>query len=258
MIRVLIVDDEPLPCERIRDLLGVHPTVEVLGVRHDGASAIEAVRTLEPDLLFLDIRMPDMDGFEVIEALGPERTPAVVFVTAFDEFALKAFDVHAVDYLLKPIDARRFHTAVQRALVEGPCRAAARSSLGGLVGRVHRDRGPAERLVLRTGARVHVVPMDAIDRFEAAQNYVRVFASGEEHLARVTLRSLTARLDGARFVQVHRSVIVALHAIRRVDPTDHGEYRVTLRDASCIKVSRSYAAALRARLAALPGTDRTR
>ncbi len=242
-LRILVVDDEALARERIVTLLGDRAGIEVLGECADGLEAVEQIAKRKPDLVFLDVQMPGLDGFEVLAALASndaEPLPVPVFVTAYDEYALKAFEVNAVDYLLKPIDSERFEEALARAtrMVQGGDRSRV---LGAL------DRRPtrARRLVGRRGSGFVVVPHDEIERNEAAGNYLRVFSSDGEALVRCTMKAMEARLDPAHFLRIHRSTLVHLAHARSVTPTGHGEFEVVLTSGKRLKCSRAYGTALR-------------
>lgn len=245
-MRVLIVDDEPIARRGIRRQLQSEADVEVIGECGDGAAAIDAITELAPDLVFLDIQMPEVGGFEVVDAIGVARMPAVVFVTAYDEHALRAFDVHAVDYVLKPIDRHRFRTAVERArrrLAHAPGQldrriAAALEELG----RPAHDY--AKRLAIKGDGRVILVNVDEVDRLEAAGNYVEVHSGGRHHLVRETMARLEARLDPARFVRISRSSIVNAIRVRELQPMFNGDFVVVLRDGTKVAGSRRYRAAL--------------
>jgi two-component system LytT family response regulator len=246
VIRVLIVDDEPIARRGIRQQLRVEADVEIIGECGDGAAAIDAISELAPDLVFLDIQMPEVGGFDVVEAIGVARMPAVVFVTAYDEHALRAFDVHAVDYVLKPIDRHRFRTAVERArrrLAHAPGELDRRIAAAlGELGRPARDY--ARRLAIRSDGRVTLVDVDQVDRLEAAGNYVEVHSGARHHLLRETMASLEARLDPARFVRVSRSSIVNADRVRELQPMFNGDFVVVLRDGTKVAGSRRYRAAL--------------
>lgn len=247
MIRVLIVDDEPIARRGLRHQLRSEAGIEVVGECGDGAAAIDAITGLAPDLIFLDIQMPEVGGFDVVEAIGVARMPAVVFVTAYDEHALRAFDVHAVDYVLKPIDGNRFRIAVERARrrlalataqVDRSRIAAALEELGRPV------HDYAKRLAIKGDGRVILVDVDDVDRFEAAGNYVEVHSGARHHLLRETMTSLEARLDPARFVRVSRSSIVNAARVRELQPMFSGDFAVVLRDGTKVAGSRRYRAAL--------------
>ncbi|HEX9981742.1 MAG TPA: LytTR family DNA-binding domain-containing protein [Thermoanaerobaculia bacterium] len=251
MIRVLIVDDEPIARRGIRQRLQGEADLEVVGECGDGAAAIEAITELAPDLVFLDIQMPEVGGFDVIEAIGVARMPAVIFVTAYDEHALRAFDVHAVDYVLKPIDRHRFRTAVKRARRRLAHRAGEQRAPGQLdrriaaalaeLGRPAPDY--AKRLAIKGDGRVILVDVDEVDRLEAAGNYVEVHSGARHHLVRDTMASLEARLDPARFVRVSRSSIINADRVRELQPMFNGDFVVVLRDGTKISGSRRYRAA---------------
>jgi two-component system LytT family response regulator len=246
MIRVLIVDDEPIARRGIRQQLRGEADVEIIGECGDGAAAIEAITELAPDLVFLDIQMPEVSGFDVVEAIGVARMPAVIFVTAYDEHALRAFDVHAVDYVLKPIDRHRFRTAVERArrrLAEGPGDLDRRIAAAlGELGRPANDY--PKRLAIKGDGRVILVDVDEVDRLEAAGNYVEVHCGARHHLLRGTMASLEGRLDPARFVRVSRSSIVNADRVRELQPMFNGDFVVVLRDGRKVAGSRRYRAAL--------------
>lgn len=249
MIRVLIVDDEPIARRGIRQQLRGEADVEVIGECGDGAAAIDAITELAPDLVFLDIQMPEVGGFDVVEAIGVARMPAVVFVTAYDEHALRAFDVHAVDYVLKPIDRHRFRTAVERARrrvehapgeLDSHLNRRIAAALGEL-GRPAHDY--AKRLAIKGDGRVILVDVDEVDRLEAAGNYVEVHSGARRHLVRETMASLEARLDPARFVRVSRSSIVNAARVRELQPMFNGDFVAVLRDGTKVAGSRRYRAA---------------
>ena len=257
MIRVLIVDDEPIARRGIRQQLRGEADIEVIGEYGDGAAAIDAITGLAPDLVFLDIQMPEVGGFDVVEAVGVARMPAVIFVTAYDEHALRAFDVHAVDYVLKPIDRHRFRTAVERArrrLAHAPGQQLEKRELSldsqfnrriaaalAELGRPAHDY--AKRLAIKGDGRVILVDVDEVDRLEAAGNYVEVHSGARHHLVRETMASLEARLDPARFVRVSRSSIVNGTRVRELQPMFNGDFVVVLRDGTKVAGSRRYRAA---------------
>jgi two-component system LytT family response regulator len=249
-LRVLVVDDEPLARERLRSLLAAEPEVALVGECHDGQAAIDAIRALAPDLVFLDVQMPEVTGFDVLAALAPQEAPAVVFVTAFDHYALDAFEVHALDYLLKPFDRERFARALDRArahLVRGDH--ATEQKLVALLEDVRAARRGVKRLVVRERGRVFFLKVESIDWIEAAGNYARVHVGKDEHLLRETMKTLEARLDPAVFVRIHRSAIVNLERVRELVPSCHGEFVVLLAGGAELTSSRGYGEPLR-RLAA--------
>ena len=245
-LRALIVDDEPLARERIRALLAQDPDVSLAGECRNGKEAVKAIREERPDLVFLDVQMPGPDAFAVIQEVGPARMPAVVFVTAYDRYALKAFDVHAVDYLLKPFDAARFHEALRRARaqIDAAGRAEAERKLAALIRELSAAAG-GERLAVRSAGRVSFVGVDEIDYVEACGNYVRLHCGGERHLMRETLSGLEGRLPARRFARIHRSTLVNLDRIKELQPLFHGDWAVVLRSGARLTLSRSYRERLR-------------
>lgn len=245
MIRVLIVDDEAPARRRLRTLLSREREIELVGECSDGPSAIRAVRELRPDLLFLDVQMPEMDGFEVLAAIGADAVPAIVFVTAYERYAIRAFDAEAVDYLLKPFANARFARALERARhgLRGDA-AATRAQLEAVLEAIAGRRG-AGRLAIRVDGRVHMLDVNAIDRVEGAGNYVRIFAGGRRHLVRQSLKDVAARLEPQGFVRIHQSHIVNLERVVELRPWSHGEYVVVLRDGTRLNSSRTYGDALR-------------
>jgi two-component system, LytTR family, response regulator len=241
-IRTVIVDDEPLARTRIRSLLEREPDVVIVGECADGRQAVNDLRQLEPDLVFLDVQMPALDGFDVLEALDNERLPAVIFVTAHDRYALRAFEVHALDYLLKPFDRERFQKALERVRnqLEHAETAASRQRLLALLEDVQAARKPLQRVVIKSEGRVFFVRVEDIDWIEAAGNYLRLHVGRETHLLRETMNGLEGRLDPAQFVRIHRSTMVQFDRIRELQPWFHGDYRVLLRDGTELTLSRGY------------------
>jgi two-component system LytT family response regulator len=239
-IRTLIVDDEPLARQRLRRLLEADADIAILGECSDGQTAVTELRDLRPDLVFLDVQMPVLDGFGVIQALAGTALPVVIFVTAHDRYALKAFEVHALDYLLKPFDKARFAAALDRAKaqVRQGSAAALNERLAEMLQSAPGRRGP-ERLMVKSGGRIYFVRIEDIDWIEAAGNYVRLHVANEDHLLRETLSALEKRLDPARFVRIHRSTIVNLDRIREIQPAFHGDYVIVLQDGKELALSRS-------------------
>jgi len=242
--RALIVDDEPLARERLRQLLASEADVEVIGECVDGASAIQVIREQAPDLVFLDVQMPGVDGFGVLAALPAEARPGVIFVTANDQFALRAFDVHAVDYLLKPFDKERFQTALRRGLtrVQRSQAQQLHTQINALLAEVRpADKAPrVERFAVKSSGRVLLVKIEDIDWIEAADNYVSLHVGGEEHLHRETMAAMEDLLPPDRFMRISRSTIVNLDRIKELQPMFHGEYTVILRNGTRLTLSRSY------------------
>ena len=243
-IRALIVDDEPLARERLRKLLAAESDIELIGECSDGVSAVQSIRDLSPDIVFLDVQMPELDGFGVIAAIGDGRMPAVVFVTAHDQFALKAFEVHAVDYLLKPYNKERLQTALRRAIEQARRHQAGdlNQRLTALLADVKPAAKPrhAERIAVKSSGRVVFVKVDDIDWIEAADNYVSLHVGAEEHLHRETMASLEVQLPPEKFMRISRSTIVHVDRIKELQPLFHGEYAVILRNGAKLTLSRSY------------------
>jgi len=240
-IRVLIVDDEPLARRGIRLHLEQQPGFEIVGECGNGLEAVAAIQDRAPDLVFLDVQMPEMDGFQVIEAVGIEQMPAVVFVTAYDAYAIRAFDVHAVDYLLKPFDRERFLQALDHARSQllgvprnlgAQLRALLHEHLGG--------RKHLERLVIRSGGRIFFLEVATVDWIEAADNYAELHVGKQSHLVRHTLASLEARLDPEHFVRIRHSTIVNVRKVKELRPSSSGEYDVVLQSGAVLESSRRY------------------
>lgn len=264
-IRMLVVDDERIARQSLCAMLSTDPEVEVVGQCASGSLAVEALRQQPVDVLFLDVQMNGMDGFQVLRELGRERSFAVIFVTAHDAYALKAFEVHALDYLLKPFDDERFSRVLARAKehVRGSRIQRAALQLAGLLGTsaasppapaappAPAPAAPryAERLVLKDVGRVAFLPVSEVDWLEAEDYYIQAHAGEQTHLIRQTLREMETQLDPRRFVRIHRSTIVNVQRVKELRPLFHGEYQVILRDGTSLKLSRGY----RERLDALLG-----
>lgn len=241
-IRTLIVDDESLARERLRQLLQSEAEIDVVGECADGQEAVAAIQKQSPDLIFLDVQMPELDGFGVIEAITAQPPPVIVFVTAHDKFALRAFEVHAVDYLLKPFDRERFQKALARALDRVKHRENTRPTEGqsAVLAELKPPAKPLERLAVKTSGRVIFVKLADIDYIEAAHNYVELHVEKQSHLLRETLNSIEARLPADKFVRISRSVIVNIERIKELQPLFYGEYNVTLHNGVRLTLSRRY------------------
>lgn len=235
VMRIVIVDDEPLARAVLREYADEDPRVEIVADCANGFEAVKAVAELKPDLVLLDVQMPKLDGFEVLELLG--RDQPVVFVTAYDQYALRAFDVHAVDYLLKPFSAERFQDAMERARER--MRAKAATPLEELVRDARPKSGHAERVLIRDGANVHVLPVDKIDYVEAQDDYVAFKSAGRQFLKDQTLSALEGTLDPARFVRIHRSFILNIDRIATVELYAKDSRMAILRDGTRLPVSRA-------------------
>jgi two-component system LytT family response regulator len=241
-IRTMIVDDEPLACERIRMLLEGEPELEIVSECRNGKDALLAIEKLKPDLVFLDVQMPELTGFEVLDRLAPALLPVVIFVTAYDEYALKAFEVSALDYLLKPFDRERFQRAMGRARVELARResGSVNDKVLKLLSELQRGKKYADKLIVRAGGRVLFLRADEIDWIEAAGNYVRLHAGKEEYLYRETMTKLEEQLNPDRFARIHRSTIVNIERIKELQPWFRGDYMILLRDNSKLVLSKTY------------------
>jgi two-component system LytT family response regulator len=238
----LIVDDEPLARERVLDLLENDPEIEVVGECGSGQEAIAAIEAHSPHLLLLDIEMPEKDGFAVLEKIPPEKMPTVIFVTAYDQYAVRAFDVFALDYLLKPFDRERFDKAIKRAKMHIQGGGSGELSRRILAALEEIKTRPVflERLVIKANGHVFFLKAEEIDWVEAEGNYVRLHTAKESYLLRDTISALEAQLDPKRFLRVHRSAIVNIDRVQELQPWFHGEYRIILQDGAQLTLSRSY------------------
>ena len=257
-VRTLIVDDERMARKRLRTLLAADADVDIVGECANGRDAVAAIQEREPDLVFLDIQMPELDGFAVVQAVGVAEMPVTVFVTAFDQYALKAFEAHALDYLTKPFDRDRFRTSLGRAKQQVRLRDAARRASATSAGRgdatdgelaerlvallagLERRQHYAERLMVKSAGRVVFLRVDEIDWIEAAGSYVRLHVGREAHLLHEGIAALTTRLDPRRFARIHRSTIVNLDRVKELQPWFHGDAVAILKDGTRLQVSRTY------------------
>ena len=242
-IRTLIVDDEPLAREGLRIHLEGHSSdIEIIGECGDGASAVIAVRDLQPDLVFLDVQMSGLDGFGVLRAISNAQMPIVVFVTAYDEFALQAFDAHAIDYLLKPLDPDRLETAIDRVRnqLSGKSRRQRDDRVLSLLAQMGGNPRFIERLVTRSDGKIRIIRVEDIDYVEAAGNYARIHVGGRMHLVREGMTSLESKLDPTRFLRIHRSVIVRIDRIKELESLYQGDYVVILHDGTRLTTGRKY------------------
>jgi two-component system LytT family response regulator len=240
MLRALVVDDEALARRALLRLLKSESDISVVGQCGDGESAVETIRRMRPDLVFLDVQMPEMDGFRVVETIGPEQMPVTIFVTAFDRYALRAFDANAVDYLLKPFSADRLARAVARARERcvGKQDGEAAQRLFALLDRTRFHSDYAQRLTVSVRGRILFVPVNDVDWIEAEGNYARLHVARKVHDIRETLQSLTEKLDPRDFVRIHRSTIVNIHRVREVRPWFQGSHIVLLHSGEELRMSR--------------------
>jgi len=240
-IRAVIVDDEDLARQVVRELLLEHPEIEVVAECANGFEAVKAVTEFKPDLVFLDIQMPKLDGFEVLELIGTDM--AIIFATAYDQHALRAFEVHAVDYLLKPFGAERFEQALARAKQRMSGKLPPPAELKA----ANRPAGEyAERIVVRDGTRVHIIPVSKLDFAEAQDDYVALASEGKKYLKQQTISSVESSLDPERFLRIHRSYLVNLERVNKIEPYGKDTHVAILRDGARLPVSRSGYGRLRA------------
>lgn len=249
-IRTLIVDDEPPARKRLRKLLKDETEFEIVAECGNGIKAIEAIETLEPDLVFLDIQMPEVDGFDVLMSITEEKMPMVVFVTAYDQYAVQAFKIHALDYLLKPFDRDRFTSALAR--IREQIQQASMNDLRGkidrLLDKLQLKRGYTRRVLVKSAGRISFLNASEIDWIESAGNYLRVYVGNEIHLMRQTLTRMEKQLDPERFARIHRSAIVNLDRIKEMIPSIKGEFEVVLKTGRRLILTRKYRASVEQRL----------
>ncbi len=245
-IRALIVDDEALARNRLRQLLEDEPEIAVVDECADGHEAVSTIRKARPDLVFLDVQMPELDGFGVMEAIGAEAAPVVVFVTAHDQFALRAFEIHAVDYLLKPFDRERFQTALHRAVEQVKHREDSEliERQAALIAELKSPK-PTDRLPIKSGGHIFWLKLDEVDWISAADNYAELHAGAKSHLLRETLAALEPRLAPGKFVRISRSVIVNAGRVKELKHLFYGGYELTLQDGTKLTLSRRYRDKLR-------------
>lgn len=246
-LTTLIVDDEPLAREGLRALLARDPEVSAIREARDGREAVAAIRESVPDLVFLDVQMPEMDGFAVIRKIGAEHMPATVFVTAHDQYAIQAFEINALDYLLKPVIEERFVRALERAKAHIRANVAADSNrqIVGLLETIAAPRSYVKRLAVRSAGKIVFVDLGEVDWIGAAENYVELHVGRASHLLHVTMNNLEKSLDPEIFLRVHRSIIVNVDRIKSLESGAHGEYVITLQDGARLQSGRTYSERLR-------------
>ena len=240
-MKVLIVDDEPLARDRIREMLGDYPEMEVIAEARNGREAIDSIKTDSPDLVFLDVQMPDLNGFDVLANLNVERMPLIIFVTAYDQHAIHAFNVHAVDYLTKPFDRKRFAEAIEhtRIFMKGTQEQGTARIMKMLQ---EFKAGPRylERFAVKSGEKVFFIRSEDVDAIEAQGNYVRLQLGNSSHLLRDTLNNIEAQIDPRVFVRIHRRTIVNINRVKELQTWARGEYRVVLQNGAHYSLSRGY------------------
>lgn len=241
-IRALIVDDMRLARDRVHRFLSADGEIEIVGECENGREAIAAIGELKPDLVFLDVQMPETDGFEVVEAIGAENMPAVVFVTAFDHFALRAFEVAALDYILKPFDAERFGATLKRAKLSLNKKAddGAEKRLLNLLDQLKNQPKYLKRIAIKNAGRTVFLPTDEIDWIESAGNYLQIHAGKTKHLVRETLSALQTKLDPEKFVRIHRGTIINAERIKEMHPLFNGDQEITLNGGAKLTLSRTF------------------
>ncbi|HEY0158678.1 MAG TPA: LytTR family DNA-binding domain-containing protein [Thermoanaerobaculia bacterium] len=240
MIRTLVVDDEPLARKRMRALLRDYDDFPVVGDARDGEEALRTIAELRPDVVFLDVQMPGLDGFEVVRRLDAAPRPLIVFVTAFEQYALDAFRASAVQYLLKPVDRDELRNAIVRVRQLAAATPAPDTTLAELLAQLQKPRTYMQRIVVKTRGRTFLFRIEQIDWFESAGNYVCLHLGKERYLLRETMSGLEEKLDPGQFVRIHRTAIVNVERIREMKPTSHGEYLVMLADDTRLTLSRVY------------------
>jgi two-component system, LytTR family, response regulator len=242
MISTLIVDDEPLARERIKRFLRDEEGIRLIGECKNGVEAIDTIGREKPDLVFLDIQMPEKNGFDVIKSFDPKDLPTIIFVTAYDQYALQAFDVHALDYLLKPFNRERIKRAVARARehLDHKRMGNIDERLNALIADIRGERKYLDRLVVKAVGRVFFLKTDEIDWIEAAGNYVKLHVGREAHMIRETMNGIESKLDPAKFLRIHRSTVVNIDRIKELHPMFSGDYAVILRNGTELALSRNY------------------
>jgi two-component system LytT family response regulator len=239
-IRVVAADDEPIARRGLERALRAEGGIDLVALCQSGGEVLDAIRTHRPQLALLDIAMPEMSGIEVARALKPAERPAIIFITAFDRFAIDAFDLHAVDYLLKPFDGERLHTAIAHARQRLQNAGASDERLSVLLDAFAARERASVRIAVKQGDRTVIVPVSEIDSCEAADNYVRIYTAGRKYLVRDTMKMVEQQLDPSAFVRIHRSAIVNLVRVRELRPLFHGDYQVILADGVRLTLSRTY------------------
>lgn len=241
-LQVAIVDDEPPARQRLRHLLQKTATVEIVAECCTGREAIECINTIQIDLMFLDIQMPEMNGIEVMESAEPARIPEIVFVTAYDDWAIRAFELNAMDYLLKPFDNQRFECTLQRAthrIQSSQQLEQANDNLARLLSHL-RTKRPAERILVKAADGLQFINVNEISSIQAAGKFVKLFSGSKTWLVKKSMKQILDMVGETDFVRIHRAHIVSLQAVKRIEPYFHGDYRVTLTDGRVLPVSRNY------------------
>lgn len=239
-LRIILIDDEPLARQKLRHFIKKEEGIEIVDECMNGQEGIAAIRAKAPDLIFLDIQMPEMDGFEMLRALKDDELPGIIFVTAYDEFALKAFEVHALDYLLKPFDRDRFLQALTHARdrLKPPASDDVQTQLRSLLDVVTQSAHSADRLMIKSDGKVLFVKKDDIDWLEAAGNYIKLHCGADTHMLRETMNGILTQLDASKFLRIHRATIVNIERIKEMHPWFNGEYKIILTTNAQLVMSR--------------------
>lgn len=241
-IRAIVVDDEPLACKRLVKLLNEEEDVEVVEVCANGKEAIDEINEQDPDLVFLDIQMPEINGFEVLQHIESDRVPAIIFVTAYDEYALKAFEVHALDYLMKPFNKARFRDSLQRA--KNSIKSNGNTEVGEKIENLLEYLNPGQdslsRILIKTSSRYFFLKADEIDWIESAGNYVRIHSGKNNYLIRETMINMEKKLDDDKFFRIHRSTIINVEKVKELEQWFHGDYQVIMYNDEKLTMSRNY------------------
>lgn len=243
MIRAIIVDDEPLARDKVQLFAQSIPDLNIVDVCSNGHEALTSLKKTKPDLVFLDIQMPELTGFDILEKIKKEKLPGIIFITAYDEFALRAFEFHALDYLLKPFDRERFEKAVERAkeIVASEQNSDITSQqIQSLLDSLKKDTQTLERIIVKTNGRIIFLRVDEIDWMEAAGNYIKLHVGNESHLVRETMNNIEKQLNREKFVRIHRSTIVNIDRLKELQPWFNGEYKVLLTTNAQLVMSRGY------------------
>ncbi len=241
-IRAIVVDDEPLACKRLVKLLNEEEDVEVVEVCANGKEAIDEINEQDPDLVFLDIQMPEINGFEVLQHIESDRVPAIIFVTAYDEYALKAFEVHALDYLMKPFNKARFRDSLQRAKnsIKSNGNTEVGEKIENLLEYLNPEQESLSRILIKTSSRYFFLKADEIDWIESAGNYVRIHSGKNNYLIRETMINMEKKLDDDKFFRIHRSTIINVEKVKELEQWFHGDYQVIMYNDEKLTMSRNY------------------
>lgn len=241
-LRIIIIDDEPIARERIKNFLQQETDIEIIGEGENGLEAVQLIEEKKPDLVLLDIQMPEMDGFGVIQSIGADLMPAVIFITAYDNFALKAFEVHALDYILKPFNNERFLEALNRARnkINNSQLNQLSTQFNSVLKTLQDGKKFLSRLAIKTGGRIYFIKTENVDWIESAGNYVLLYTKNEKHIYRETMKCLEMKLDPEKFVRIHRTQIVNIDNIKELQPQSHGEYTIILQSGKRLTLSRNY------------------